>query len=1003
MWGFFPRDPLLIGRLGACVGAVAWLALGGQGIVPIAVAALVLLICTSLGVWWLDRKRGQAIALNDVPPLVVLADLVTAGVWMVGSSTNPRSIAFVIVLAVGAFAMYRLGRAGLLATMVTYLAARVGMEAIRTSLGEQTPVPQLVAEVIVVGLAVLIVSATVDSYRAEQTRAERALRLGRSLERVATEIASETEPMALFRSIARSALLLADAHHATINVRRGEEFYIAAGAGTGERVVGIHAPAHVGIVGAVLRSRATVAVDDYADEPTAVPAVRDIGLHALVGVPIFLHGEFAATIMVGRLDRRSFDADDRRTLEGLAGHAAIALRNARIIEQGRRLEALSRQVSGAMPEDVIERIAQETKAAFDLEWVFVAEMKDGQAHTLAALGAAAPMRGLDWAPRGPPLREAVATRELVVLRDYLTERPPEQGRPITILAHTAGIHATMVAPIVIDGEVRAALSVATTDAYRTFDVIDRQGLTAFAELAGSALRAANERRERERRIGRLSALNVLAWQLAAVHEPFAIAKLAFAAAGNLVATAFENAEALGRMRELYLASVRALAAAVDARDPYTRSHSARVAALARSIAEEMDLSTDQVRRVQLGALLHDIGKIGVPDAILNKPGPLTEDEWIIMRTHSILGASIVNAVEPLRDLVPIVRAHHERYDGDGYPDELGGDLVPVEAYVVAAADAFEVIVSRRSYKPAQSVEFACAELLRCRGSQFHPAVVDAFLRLIERARAQGAAQLRRIAGILHEDIEDVPGPGLLLERFAASAQTHGRQLAILQRLASEISAVLDIDELAERLLRIVCDAMGYENGFLLTLDPSADPLVIRAAVGPSGSYVGQRLPRGQGISWWVVEHGELQNVPDGRIDPRFYGPAEIRSVLCVPLQLGDERIGVLGVESPRTGAFGREDQDLLTAVSHQVAAAVRVAKLHQAAKTAAATDPLTGLPNRRSFFERLQAELVRNDGQPLSVAILDANGLKALNDELGHAADRAMYRQKQLARTRTPA
>ena len=1083
MWGFFPRDPLLIGRLGACVGAVAWLALGGQGIVPIAVAALVLLICTSLGVWWLDRKRGQAIALNNVPPLVVLADLVTAGVWMVGSSTNPRSIAFVIVLAVGAFAMYRLGRAGLLATMVTYLAARVGMEAIRTSLGEQTPVPQLVAEVIVVGLAVLIVSATVDSYRAEQTRAERALRLGRSLERVATEIASETEPMALFRSIARSALLLADAHHATINVRRGEEFYIAAGAGTGERVVGIHAPAHVGIVGAVLRSRATVAVDDYADEPTAVPAVRDIGLHALVGVPIFLHGEFAATIMVGRLDRRSFDADDRRTLEGLAGHAAIALRNARIIEQGRRLEALSRQVSGAMPEDVIERIAQETKAAFDLEWVFVAEMKDGQAHTLAALGAAAPMRGLDWAPMGPLLREAVATRELVVLRDYLTERPPEQGRPITILAHTAGIHATMVAPIVIDGEVRAALSVATTDAYRTFDVIDRQGLTAFAELAGSALRAANERRERERRIGRLSALNVLAWQLAAVHEPFAIATLAFEAAGtlvrrdrfsvarfddkaqelefvlsargadagpgddrvalgsdptsqvvlsgelrrtgtdvhvpmksrgklvgvlasssdrenaydeedvavlqtlgNLVATAFENAEALGRMRELYLASVRALAAAVDARDPYTRSHSARVAALARSIAEEMDLSTDQVRRVQLGALLHDIGKIGVPDAILNKPGPLTEDEWIIMRTHSILGASIVNAVEPLRDLVPIVRAHHERYDGDGYPDELGGDLVPVEAYVVAAADAFEVIVSRRSYKPAQSVEFACAELLRCRGSQFHPAVVDAFLRLIERDRAQGAAQLRRIAGILHEDIEDVPGPGLLLEQFAASAQTHGRQLAILQRLASEISAVLDIDELAERLLRIVCDAMGYENGFLLTLDSSADHLVIRAAVGPSGSYVGQRLPRGQGISWWVVEHGELQNVPDGRLDPRFYGPAEIRSVLCVPLQLGDERIGVLGVESPRTGAFGREDQDLLTAVSHQVAAAVRVAKLHQAAKTAAATDPLTGLPNRRSFFERLQAELVRNDGQPLSVAILDANGLKALNDELGHAA-----------------
>src|SRR5207302_1676988 len=261
----------------------------------------------------------------------------------------------------------------------------------------------------------------------------------------------------------------------------------------------------------------------------------------------------------------------------------------------------------------------------------------------------------------------------------------------------------------------------------------------------------------------------------------------------------------------------------------------------------------------------------------------------MMRSHSILGASIVNAVEPLRDLVPIVRSHHERYDGAGYPDELGGDLVPIEAYVVAAADAFEVIVSRRAYKPAQTVEHACAELLR-----------------------------------------------------------------------------------------IICDAMGYENGFLLTLDDAGEHLVIRAAVGPSGSYVGQRLPKGQGISWWVVERGELQNVADGRLDPRFYGPTEIRSVLCVPLQLGDERIGALGVESPRIAAFSREDEDLLTAVSHQVAAAVRVAKLHQAAKTAAATDPLTGLPNRRSFFQRLECELAARDGASLSVAIVDANGLKAL-------------------------
>jgi len=921
MRGGFPRDPLLVGRLGACLGGVAWLTLGGQGIAPLAIGALALLLATSARVWWLDRRRGRALALHEVPVHVVIGDLVTAGVWMVGSASNPRSIAFVIVLAVGAFAMYRLGRAGLIATMTTYLAARVGMEALRMALGEPTPTPQLVAEVFVVSIAVLILSATVDSYREEQARAEKALRLGKSLERLATEIASETEPKALFRTIARSALLLANADHATINVRRGDEFYIAAGAGSGERVVGHYAPSEAGIVGAVLRTRATVTVDDYATDPTALPAVRDLGVRALIGVPIFLHGEFAATLTVGRLEPRPFDADDRAALEGLAAHASIALRNARIIEQGRRLETLSRELSGAMPEDVIERIAQAMQAVFDLEWVIITEVKGDLARPMAALGKAAPARSHGWISHGPLLRQAVAARELVVMRDYASDNGIEPDRPISMLAREVGVHATMVAPIILDGEIRAALTVGTTDSYRTFDAIERQELLAFADLAASALRAANERRERERRIGRLSALNVLAWQLAAVQEPFGIAKLAFDAAAtllrrdsfsiarydersnelefvlegngdeaipgetresvgsgptsqvvltgepfrtpnevhlpmksrgklvgvlacgtdapsvlddedvavlqtlaNLVATAFENVGALARMRELYLASVRALAAAVDARDPYTRSHSARVAALSRGIAEEMQLSVDQVRRIQLGALLHDIGKIGVPDAILNKPGALSPDEWVMMRSHSMLGASIVNAVEPLRDLVPIVRSHHERYDGGGYPDELGGDLVPIEAYVVAAADAFEVIVSRRSYKPAQSVEFACAEVLRCRGTQFHPAVVDAFLRLIERDRAQGAAQLRRIAGILHEDIEDVPGPGVLLEQFAASAQTHGRQLAILQRLASEISAVLDIDDVKVTGDRTDTNVVlhTYDNNASATMGRSID-------------------------------------------------------------------------------------------------------------------------------------------------------------------------------------
>ena len=247
-------------------------------------------------------------------------------------------------------------------------------------------------------------------------------------------------------------------------------------------------------------------------------------------------------------------------------------------------------------------------------------------------------------------------------------------------------------------------------------------------------------------------------------------------------------------------------------------------------------------------------------------------------------------------------------------------------------------------------------------------------------------------------MENVPGPGGVLEQFAASAHAHGRQLAILQRLASEISAVLDIDTLAQRLLRIVCESMGYENGFLLTLDDTHQSLVVRAAVGPSEPYVGQLLTRGVGISWWVIDHGQLQNVTDGSgrsallRTVRTSSPSSACRCSSVRSASACSASRARGAE-----AFGREDEELLTAVSHQVAAALRVAKLHQAAKTAAATDPLTGLPNRRTFFARLRTELEGDPLIPVTVAVLDVNGLKQLNDQFGHGAgDEALIRIGEL-------
>ncbi|HEX4743426.1 MAG TPA: hypothetical protein VFW12_02010, partial [Candidatus Limnocylindria bacterium] len=222
------------------------------------------LLLTSALIWRDDIRRGRATSLSEVPAYVVIGDLVAAALWMAASAPNLSSVAFVVVLAIGALAMFRLGTVGVALTAGAYVGGRVVQEAIRLWLGLATPVPQVVAEVVVVGLVLIILAATVGHYRSEQQRGDRALRLARSLERIANEIGEVTDLTLLFRGIVTSALGLLAADHAIVRQRRGEEYWIVAGAGTGERVVGTRSPKGRGIVGLVVERRAAVALDDYA-------------------------------------------------------------------------------------------------------------------------------------------------------------------------------------------------------------------------------------------------------------------------------------------------------------------------------------------------------------------------------------------------------------------------------------------------------------------------------------------------------------------------------------------------------------------------------------------------------------------------------------------------------------------------------------------------------------------------------------------------------------------
>ncbi len=210
-------------------------------------------------------------------------------------------------------------------------------------------------------------------------------------------------------------------------------------------------------------------------------------------------------------------------------------------------------------------------------------------------------------------------------------------------------------------------------------------------------------------------------------------------------------------RELFIGSMRAFVAAVDAKDPYTRGHSERVAAHSRTIARYLGVSAEAQHRIWVGALLHDVGKIGIEDSILKKGGVLSSEEYEQMKLHPAIGAEILSRIEQLREMIPAIRWHHEAWNGQGYPDGRKGEQIPLMARIVAVADTFDAITTSRPYQRAYEVEFALETIRKLAGTRFDAKVVTAFLRAVE----AGEVQLRR---------ESEP-PGRRTERAAAGIAT----------------------------------------------------------------------------------------------------------------------------------------------------------------------------------------------------------------------------------------
>ena len=193
----------------------------------------------------------------------------------------------------------------------------------------------------------------------------------------------------------------------------------------------------------------------------------------------------------------------------------------------------------------------------------------------------------------------------------------------------------------------------------------------------------------------------------------------------------ELAESKEQLEQAYLDMVQTLRYTVEAKDTYTRGHSDRVSEYSVLIGEKLGLPEDQIKTLRIGGLFHDIGKIGIPDSILLKPGKLTDDEYSEIKNHPSIGAHILSSAAIFKDMIPIVKHHHEKYDGNGYPSRLKGEEIPYLARIAAVADTFDAMTSRRSYRDAVDLQKVKDEIKRCEGTQFDPQIAEAFLDILE--------------------------------------------------------------------------------------------------------------------------------------------------------------------------------------------------------------------------------------------------------------------------------
>src|SRR6267378_3172560 len=424
--------------------------------------------------------------------------------------------------------------------------------------------------------------------------------------------------------------------------------------------------------------------------------------------------------------------------------------------------------------------------------------------------------------------------------------------------------------------------------------------------------------------------------------------------------------------DLHLATIEALARAIDAKDQPTQSHIRRVQMYAAGLAKAAGLSADEIQGVKTAALLHDIGKLAVPEHILSKPGPLTQEEFQKIRIHPQVGAEIISGVPFPYPVSPLILSHHERWDGKGYPAGLKAEDIPLGARILSAVDYFDALMSERPYHKAMSFDAAIGLLRQESGKALDPRVVQTFIEMYPALAAEADASqqpARKLTRVAEQAPAAQPAVGLVSESparknvFDDIALAH-REIYALYEIAQAMGSSLGVADTMALISSKLSNIVPFSCCALFLYNDENETLRCRFATGVQAEQIQQLTIRnGHGLTGWVARNRRpLVNArPSTDLEAAGRGAdhTSLQSALVCPLLFNERFIGTISVYHTEPSVYTDDHRRLLDRISEQAAAVIYNSIVFEQTQEDSLTDPLTGLPNTRFMFMHLTRELSR--------------------------------------------